>query len=166
MYWFLYTSVDGSWGIGCWRADKGISSVASCSNPAVDQERAKSVGSFGWGRGSGHFLRCQCFEFSSLLSIKKPQAWKFQKRCRKKPRFTWNMVFKRRWLMSVSREHQISSKLVQHVTHNHFIYSPFSGTTRVCQCQKKSFSGLYGVREDNRGRHTDHPYGRHSVRAN
>jgi len=44
-------------------------------------------------------------------------------------------------------------------------YSPFSGTTRVSQCQKRA-SGLYGAREDYRGRHTDHPAGCHSIRTN
>jgi len=44
-------------------------------------------------------------------------------------------------------------------------YDPFSGTTRVSRCQKRT-SGLYGAREDNRGRHTDHPAGRHSIRTN
>ena len=41
-------------------------------------------------------------------------------------------------------------------THKHTqpFYGPSSGTTRVSQCQKKS-SGLYGAREDIRGRHTD-----------
>ena len=33
-------------------------------------------------------------------------------------------------------------------------------------CQKKSSSGLYGAREDNRGRHTDHPAGCHSIWTN
>ena len=45
-------------------------------------------------------------------------------------------------------------------------YSPFSGTTRVSQCWKKSASGLYGAREDNSGRHTDHPAGRHCIWTN
>ena len=48
-------------------------------------------------------------------------------------------------------------------THTQPFYSPFSGTTRVSQCWKKSASGLYGAREDNSGRHTDHPAGRHCI---
>ena len=46
-------------------------------------------------------------------------------------------------------------------------YGPFSGTTRMSQCQKRT-SGLYDAREDkiHRGRHTDHPAGRHSIRTN
>jgi len=44
-------------------------------------------------------------------------------------------------------------------------YGPFSGTTRVSRCQKRT-SGLYGAREINRGRHTDHPAGRHSILTN
>jgi len=35
--------------------------------------------------------------------------------------------------------------------HNHF-NGPFSCTTQVSRCQKKSSSGLCGAREDNRGR--------------
>jgi len=35
----------------------------------------------------------------------------------------------------------------------------------VSQCQKKS-TALYGAKEDNRGRHTDNPAGRHSIRTN
>jgi len=47
---------------------------------------------------------------------------------------------------------------ISFLTHAHtqLFYGPFSGTTRVSWCRKKS-SGLYGVREDNRGRHTDNP---------
>jgi len=44
-------------------------------------------------------------------------------------------------------------------------YGPFFRTTRVSWCQKRT-SGLYGAREDNRGRHTDNPAGRHSIRTN
>jgi len=44
-------------------------------------------------------------------------------------------------------------------------YSPFFRTTRVSWCEKKS-SRLYGAREDNRGRRTDHPAGHHSIWTN
>jgi len=44
-------------------------------------------------------------------------------------------------------------------------YGPFSGTTWVSWCRKRT-SGFYGAREIKRGRHTDHPAGRHSVRTN
>jgi len=44
-------------------------------------------------------------------------------------------------------------------------YGPFSGTTRVSRCQKRT-SGLYGARGFNRGRYTDHPAGHHSIRTN
>jgi len=44
-------------------------------------------------------------------------------------------------------------------THN------LSGTTRVSWCQKKT-SGFYGAMEDNRGRHTNNPAGRHSIQTN
>jgi len=43
-------------------------------------------------------------------------------------------------------------------------YGPFSGITRVSQCKKRT-SRLYGAREDNTGRHTNHPAGRHSIRT-
>jgi len=49
---------------------------------------------------------------------------------------------------------------------NRFITALFSGTTRVSRCQKKSSSGLCGARGDIRGRHTDNPAGRHSIRTN
>ena len=44
-------------------------------------------------------------------------------------------------------------------------YGPFSGTTRVSRCQKRT-SGLTVQGEINRGRHTDHPAGRHSIWTN
>jgi len=56
-------------------------------------------------------------------------------------------------------------KLAQTHTHTQPLYGPFSGTTRVSRCQKKS-SGLYGARGDMRGRHTDNPNGHHSIRTN
>jgi len=48
-------------------------------------------------------------------------------------------------------------------THTQTFYGPCSGTTQVSRCQKKSSSGLYGAREDNRGKHTDHPAARLSI---
>jgi len=36
----------------------------------------------------------------------------------------------------------------------------------VSHTQKKSSSGLYSAREDNRARHTDNTAGRHSIRTN
>ena len=60
------------------------------------------------------------------------------------------------------------------ITHTHArmhactqpFYDPFSGTTWMSQWQKKSSSGLYGAREDIRGRHTNNPAGCHSIRTN
>jgi len=46
------------------------------------------------------------------------------------------------------------------------IYGPFSGTTRMCRCQKKKSSELYGAREYNRGRHTDNLAARYSIWTN
>jgi len=50
-------------------------------------------------------------------------------------------------------------------THTQPFYGPFSGTTRVSRCQKRT-SGLDGAGEINGGRHTDHLGGRHSIRTN
>jgi len=50
-------------------------------------------------------------------------------------------------------------------THNCFT-TLFSRTTWVSRYQEKSSSGRYGAREDNRGRHTDHLAGRHSIGTN
>jgi len=44
-------------------------------------------------------------------------------------------------------------------------YGPFSGTTLV-NSARRNLLDLYGAREDNRGRNTDHPAGRHSLRTN
>jgi len=44
-------------------------------------------------------------------------------------------------------------------------YDPFSGTTRVSWCQKRT-SGLMVQGKITRGRHTDHAAGRHSIRTN
>jgi len=49
--------------------------------------------------------------------------------------------------------------------HNHFT-ALLPGTTRVSQCQKNLLLDFNGAREDNRGRHTDNPAGRHSIRTN
>jgi len=45
------------------------------------------------------------------------------------------------------------------LTHTQPFCGPFSGAVWVSQCQKKSVSGLYGAREDSRGRHTDDQMG-------
>jgi len=45
------------------------------------------------------------------------------------------------------------------------VLCPVFWTTWVSRCQKRT-SGLYGARKDNRGRHTDHLGGRHSIRTN
>ena len=51
-----------------------------------------------------------------------------------------------------------------HERHTQSFYGTLSGSTLVSRWQKKSSSGLYGARADNRSRHTDHPAGRHSIR--
>ena len=42
----------------------------------------------------------------------------------------------------------------------------FSRTTRVSWCQTKSSSACYSARRNIRGRHTNNPAGRHSIRTN
>jgi len=73
------------------------------------------------------------------------------------------------WFVTNDKVRLPFSTFQQHgwLTHTHTqpFYSPFSGTTRVSQCQKKS-SGLYCARGDIRGRHADHPAGRHSIQTN
>jgi len=44
-------------------------------------------------------------------------------------------------------------------------YGPFSGTIRVSQCQQRT-SDFMLQGKINRGRHIDHPAGRHSTRTN
>ena len=44
-------------------------------------------------------------------------------------------------------------------------YGPFSGTTRVSRCQKRTLEFMVHGKI-NRGRHTDHPAGRHAIRTN
>jgi len=48
--------------------------------------------------------------------------------------------------------------------HTTTVLRPFSGTTRVSRCQKRT-SGLNGASKINRGRHTDNPAGRHSIQT-
>jgi len=51
-------------------------------------------------------------------------------------------------------------------THTQPFYDPFSGTTQVNRCQKRT-SGLYGARgKINRDRNTDRPARRRSIRTN
>jgi len=52
-------------------------------------------------------------------------------------------------------------------THTHkTVLRPFFQDYRVSRYQKKSSSGLHGASEDNRGRHTNHLPGRHSIQTN
>jgi len=60
------------------------------------------------------------------------------------------------------------SKIHRH-THAQPFYGPLSGTTRVSRCQKKKIIFFWTFMMQgkiNRGRHTDHPAGRHSIRTN
>jgi len=75
------------------------------------------------------------------------------------------------WLLNLWWLTMTSMTIDQHThthTHTQPFYGPFSETTRVNQCQKKSSNLLdyYGAREDNRGTYTDHPGGRLSTRTN
>jgi len=51
-------------------------------------------------------------------------------------------------------------------THAQPFYGPFSVTTRVSWCQKKSSSGLHGAREDNMRQTHRQSSGRHSIQIN
>ena len=51
-------------------------------------------------------------------------------------------------------------------THAQPFYGPFSITTRVSWCQKKSSSGLHGAREDNMRQTHRQSSGRHSIQIN
>jgi len=53
-----------------------------------------------------------------------------------------------------------------HINTHTIVLQPFSWTTRVSQCQKKSSSGLYGASGDMKSRHIDNPAGLHSIRTN
>jgi len=65
-----------------------------------------------------------------------------------------------------TRRHALEHIFLPHAhMHTQPFYGTFSGTTQVRWCQKKSFSGLYGAREDNIGRHTDHPAGCNSIQT-
>jgi len=55
----------------------------------------------------------------------------------------------------VIKKHVDIRTLAPHTHTPQPFYGPFSGTTQVSWCQKRT-SGLYGTREINRGRHTDH----------
>jgi len=62
-------------------------------------------------------------------------------------------------------KHLLKNRINTRHTHTQPFYGPFSGTTLVNRCQKKS-SGLFGAMGDIRGRHTDSPARRHSVWTN
>ena len=57
-------------------------------------------------------------------------------------------------------------KITTSHTHTQLFYDPFSRTTQVSWCQKKTSSGLYGARGDITGRHTNNPAQRHSIWTN
>ena len=70
------------------------------------------------------------------------------------------------WTRTHTHMHTHTHTCTHTHTHAQPFYGLFSRITRVSRCQKKSSSQLYGAREDNRGRHTDNPDIRHSVRTN
>jgi len=59
----------------------------------------------------------------------------------------------------------MEASLIYHHTTPQPFYGPFSGTIRVSRCQKRT-SGLMVQEKINRGRHTDHLAGRHSIWTN
>ena len=64
-------------------------------------------------------------------------------------------------LIEIAGKSSLHTDIQTHTT----VLRPFSWTTWVRQCQKKS-CWLYGPRKYNRGRHTDNLSGYHSIRAN
>jgi len=58
-----------------------------------------------------------------------------------------------------------SVRVWTHTTTRQPFYGPFSGTTRVSRCQKRTLNFMV-QRKINRGRHTDHPAGCHSIQTN
>ena len=60
---------------------------------------------------------------------------------------TLNLAFKRVFRLTYEWLKQWKSKQFQSLTPPQPFYDPFSGTTRVSRCQKRT-SGLYGARED------------------
>jgi len=69
------------------------------------------------------------------------------------------------WVIWHTIVHQSPTSIYLPTTTQLLFYGPFSGSTRVSWCQKRT-SGLYGAREIYRGRHTDHPAGHHFIWTN
>ena len=65
-------------------------------------------------------------------------------------------------------QHGLRPSSIKHTTHTtvlQLFFCDLVPSCRVNQCQKKSFSGLYGAMGDIRDRHTDNPGGCHSNRT-
>ena len=79
--------------------------------------------------------------------------------------FLWCCLGNRKGIKSIKNLCPLSPKvLFWNNTHApQTLYGPFSRTTWVNRCQKKTFSALYSAREDNIGRHTDNMAGCHSI---
>jgi len=70
------------------------------------------------------------------------------------------------WYAKYLSQRSLCSKVVQKSRHTpQPFYGPFFRDHPVSRCQKRIL-GLYGAREDNRGRHTDHLAGHQSIRTN
>jgi len=88
----------------------------------------------------------------------------------KKPmQLNTKILFCDKWRKKLTGDAGDPGSLETH-THTHtythkLLYSPSSLTTQVSQCQKKK-PWLYGARKDNRGRHINNTYGRHSIQTN
>ena len=93
-------------------------------------------------------------KFSTYLYIVCKNSWKF------KVKIIFYYMF---WI--TCPKHKFLWQ--HHTTTPQPFYCSFSGTTRVCQCQKRT-SGLYDALQGKikRGRQTDHPAGRHSIQTN
>jgi len=77
--------------------------------------------------------------------------------------YKWQNQPKCRLIIDVHCVYKYINKL-WHTTTPQPFYGPFSRITRVSRCQKRT-SGLMMQGKINRGRHTDHPDGRHSIRT-
>jgi len=101
-------------------------------------------------------IMVQCLPFDRALPSSYAVIWPFRSLSTLK---ITDHKFLRIWLSNPNQK-------IQKHTHSHNCLQPFSETTQVSRCQKKSSSGLYGAREDNRGRHTNNPDGCHCIGTN
>jgi len=107
----------------------------------------------------GHFGD-DCFRSHSVLVLTPTLTTTRQKYTKN---YKWQNQPKCRLIIDVHCVYKYINKL-WHTTTPQPFYGPFSRITRVSRCQKRT-SGLMMQGKINRGRHTDHPDGRHSIRT-